>query len=114
MLSHLPGLDPYIAKAKSGSRWQVSITIEFIVDLDAFQGKQVGADPNSNANYYMLNDGPESNFVGNHVPGSEQIGLDKNGKTRMHGHHPSWAPTDALPVSNMNGIFSNSIENPTN
>jgi len=101
-------------KDPSRVKERLDVTIEFTVDLDAFQGKQVGADPNSDSNFYMLNDGGESNFVGNHVPGSKQIGLDKNGKTRMHGHHPSWAPTNAFPKSNMNGKGSSSIENATN
>lgn len=91
---------------------RLNVVIEFTVDLDAFQAKNVKADPNSDANYFMKANGWESNFIGgNNVPGSTEIG-----SSNMKHHHPSWAPTADLPKGKMNPVNSSKrpIENPTN
>jgi hypothetical protein len=98
-------VDPSLMKKR------IEVTIESNTDLDAFQGSELSADPNANANYYMVNDGIESNFIGSAVPGSTQIGT-KDGKTTMHGHHPSWADPKALPAGKMNPSGSGKKENP--
>jgi RHS repeat-associated protein len=110
-----------LAKNKDGTykdpskvKNRIDVVIEFTVDLDAFQGSDLLPDPNAQANYQMLNGGGESKFVGSAIPGSTQIGLDKNGKTRMKGHHPSWAPTDAFPKGKMNSNKNINKENPSN
>ena len=99
----------YVEPSKVKQRLNVSI--EFTVDLDAFQAKKVGADPNSQSNYFMKADGWESNFIGgNNVPGSTEIG-----SSNMKHHHPSWAPAGDLPKSTSNPTSSKKpIENPTN
>jgi len=98
-----------LVKNKDGSyadpslvKQRLNVNIEYTLDLDAFQGSEIGIDPNSKANYYMVNDGSGSNFIGSPVKGSTQIGTDKNGKTTMHGHHPSWADPKAMPASTEN------------
>jgi hypothetical protein len=102
-------LDPSQAKK------HLVVNQEFTVDLDPYQGNELNADPNVKNNYYMLNDGVESNFIGNPINNSSQIGLDKNGKTTMHGHHPSWAQENAFPKSNQNAPKDkkSKIENPS-
>lgn len=40
--------------------------------------------------------------VGGRIPGVKQIGIDKNGKSKMDGHHPSYAPADDFPEGKMN------------
>jgi hypothetical protein len=91
----------------------LNVNIEYTVDLDAFQGSEIGTDANSKANYYMVNDGAESNFIGSPVEGSTQIGTDKKGKTTMHGHHPSWADPAALPKGTQNPTGTSKKENPS-
>jgi len=106
-----------LAKNKDGSyvdaslvKQRLNVVIESTTDLDAFQASQVGADKNSNSNYYMKSDGWESNFIaGEDVPGSTEIG-----NSNMKHHHPSWAPTNDLPKGKMNPSKSRSpVENPT-
>jgi hypothetical protein len=75
----------------------IDFEIEMVIDVDAFQGSDLTADPNATNSYYMVNDGAESIFVGSAVPGSKQIGVDENGNTTMHGHHPSWSDESAFP-----------------
>lgn len=99
-------LDPSKVKQR------LNVVIEFTVDLDAFQAKNVKADPNSDKNYFMKANGWESNFIGgNDVPGSTEIG-----SSNMKHHHPSWAPTSDLPKGKGNPVYSSKrpIENPTN
>jgi hypothetical protein len=91
-------MGPYIIKKR------LNVTMEFTVDLDAYQGSDLSKDFNSSGNYFMLNDGGESNFVGSAIPGSTQIGLDEDGNTTMHGHHPSFADPNAFPKGNMNPV----------
>jgi hypothetical protein len=82
----------------------LNVVIESTTDLDAFQSSQVGADPNSNNNYYMKSGG----ILGGDVPGSTEIG-----NTNMGGHHPSHAPAGDLPKGTMNPSTSGTKENPT-
>jgi len=109
-----------LAKNKDGSykdpsavKQRLNVNIEFTVDLDAFQGSELSADPNSKANYYMVNDGVESKVIGSAVSGSKQIGVDAKGKTTMKGHHPSWADPKALPQGKQNPKGSSKKENPS-
>ncbi len=91
---------------------RLNVVFEFTLDLDAFQAKNIKADPNCDANYFMKADGWESYFIGgNNVPGSTEIG-----SSNMKHHHPSWAPTSDFPKGKMNPVISSRrpIENPTN
>ncbi|OWP82601.1 hypothetical protein BWK59_14995 [Flavobacterium davisii] len=99
----------YLDSSKVKQR--LNVTFEFTVDLDAFQANKVGADPNTNSNYFMKADGWESYFIGGkNVPESNEIG-----NSIMKHHHPSWAPTNRLPKGTMNpSSTKKSIENPTN
>ncbi len=107
-----------LAKNSDGSyqnpsllKQHLNVNIEFNVDLDGFQGSSLQADPNANANYFMINDGIESIIIGSPVPGATQIGVDANGKTTMHGHHPSWADPKAMPVGKQNPTGTSTYEN---
>ncbi len=82
----------------------LNVVVESTTDLDAFQASQVGADPNSDNNYYMKSGG----ILGGDMPGSTEIG-SKN----MGGHHPSFAPAKDLPKGTMNPSTSGAKENPT-
>jgi RHS repeat-associated protein len=84
---------------------RLNVVIEFTVDLDPFQGAAVGADPNSQDNYYMKKEG---SWATGKVPGSTEIGTNA-----MEGHHPSWAPTDKLPQGTMNPKGKSTQENPS-
>lgn len=97
-------------KDPSQVQQRLNVNIEFNVDLDAFQGQSLPADKNASANYYMVNDGTESWFIGNDVPGATQIGTDADGNTTMHGHHPSWADPKAIPQSSQNPTGSSTYE----
>lgn len=59
----------------------------------------------------MINDGLESVIIGSPIPGGTQIGVDANGNTTMHGHHPSWADPNAMPRGRKNPIGSSTYEN---
>jgi RHS repeat-associated protein len=80
----------------------LNVVIESTTDLDAFQASQVGANPNSDNNYYMKSGG----ILGGDVSGSTEIG-----NTNMGGHHPSWAPAEDLPKGKMNPSTSGTKEN---
>jgi RHS repeat-associated protein len=92
-------------------------TIEFTIDMDPYQGSSLLPDPNARQNYFMWSDDSQSprwrieclqlpfffdNFVGSKIPGSKQIGLDKNGNTMMHKHYIGPAPITGIPRSSMN------------
>jgi predicted transcriptional regulator len=89
---------------------RLNVVFESTVDLDAFQANQIGADFNTNSNYFMKADEWGSNFIGGkNVPGSTEIG-----NSIMNHHHPSWAPTNKLPKGNMNpSSAKRPVENPT-
>ncbi|MCH8556151.1 MAG: hypothetical protein LAT76_13410, partial [Schleiferiaceae bacterium] len=92
--------DPSLVKKR------LNVNIEFSLDLDAFQAAAVGTDNNAQSNYYMKK---KNSWAGGYIPGSIQLGIDA-----MKGHHPSWAPTNLLPVGQQNPIGSSVTENPTN
>jgi RHS repeat-associated protein len=77
--------------------------IESNVDLAAFQGSDIPADPNAKSNYFMRSKKDHvAGFEGSKVKNSKEIGLDENGNQKSTGHHASHFPASDLPASNKN------------
>lgn len=84
-----PDISKGLEELKIPLKQKIELKIEFVVDLDAFQGSEIPADKNAQSNYYSVNTGSaEKHFVGSAVPGATEIGKDQ-----MKGHHPSNFPS---------------------